>query len=968
MSLSTDLISEFVKATKDDKQPPQETTLYGTIVYDGKTYVRLDGSDLLTPVITTAGTSDGDRVTVLIKDHSAVVTGNVSSPAAAERDVIKIGSEISKFELIVADKVSADELAAELASIGTLIAEKAAIKDLEVASARIDTLEAVDVTITGKLEAAEAEIDNLKADKIDATIVEAKYATIESLEASNAKIHNLEVTYGAFENLSAEEIKAAIASIDKLGATYATIESLDATNARVVNLEANSITADSAIIKDLQADVANIDTLIFGSASGEVIQSSFANAVIAQLGNAQIKSAMIEDISASQIKAGDILTNNVRVMSEDGNLLISDETIQISDDARVRVQIGKDASGDYSINIWDAEGNLMFSEGGITDSAIKDAIIRDDMVAPGANINAGKLDISSLFTEINGSEETIKSNRILMDADSGTLDVAFTKMTSDISETKETVSSQGTALSVIEGKINSKVWQQDIETAIDPLENKTDTLTTQYSELNQEVDSISATVASHTTQISNKADNSTVTEVSEKVTELEASLDGFKSTVRDTYASKTELGVVDEKASDTQENVAALEERVTTAETAILQNSSEISLRATKTEVTEVSELAQDAKDTADGVREDLTNNYYTRTETDAQIQVSSEEIVQSVKSTYATKESVYDLEVGARNLLSFNEIVYSNTELLEGSTTEHLKLSSSGQYDGIEIPYTIFELESEYVISYDITLLSGDGTVGGHCGIASTAECYIDDVHTGYYANAVPLEQNQKAHINVYIVTKSSVPEATPNIFIQAQIGITEPITMEYLIENLKVERGNKPTDWTPAPEDVDKSILESGKSVLAECESRISATSDGILSSVSESYVHTDEYGTYKEYVESQLQQTKDLIEMTFSSSSSDSRIDQLEEYKTVLEKFIRFTGETAITIGSDTSDITLEIDNEKGIIFKKNGEEFGSWDGNDFHTGNIMVEVNERAQFGNFAFIPRPDGSLSFLKVGG
>ena len=58
---------------------------------------------------------------------------------------------------------------------------------------------------------------------------------------------------------------------------------------------------------------------------------------------------------------------------------------------------------------------------------------------------------------------------------------------------------------------------------------------------------------------------------------------------------------------------------------------------------------------------------------------------------------------------------------------------------------------------------------------------------------------------------------------------------------------------------------------------------------------------------------------------------------------------------------------LDNDM-IRFTKNGQEFGWWDGVDFHTGNIVVEVNERAQFGNFAFIPRSNGSLDFLKVGG
>jgi hypothetical protein len=41
---------------------------------------------------------------------------------------------------------------------------------------------------------------------------------------------------------------------------------------------------------------------------------------------------------------------------------------------------------------------------------------------------------------------------------------------------------------------------------------------------------------------------------------------------------------------------------------------------------------------------------------------------------------------------------------------------------------------------------------------------------------------------------------------------------------------------------------------------------------------------------------------------------------------------------------------------------------WDKDNFNVGNIVVNLDERAQFGNFAFIPREGGSLDFLKVGG
>ena len=83
MALSSDLVSQFVKVTNDKTEIKTETTVNGTIVeYEGKKYVRIDGSDLLTPYETTTDVENGERVKVMIKNHTATVTGNVSSPSA----------------------------------------------------------------------------------------------------------------------------------------------------------------------------------------------------------------------------------------------------------------------------------------------------------------------------------------------------------------------------------------------------------------------------------------------------------------------------------------------------------------------------------------------------------------------------------------------------------------------------------------------------------------------------------------------------------------------------------------------------------------------------------------------------------------------------------------------------------------------------------------------------------------------
>ena len=83
MALSEELVANFVKSTNDKKTTSSEATVYGTVKIEGdKKYVRIDGSSIKTPVNTTSDISDGDRVIVLIKNHEAIIIGNVSSPSA----------------------------------------------------------------------------------------------------------------------------------------------------------------------------------------------------------------------------------------------------------------------------------------------------------------------------------------------------------------------------------------------------------------------------------------------------------------------------------------------------------------------------------------------------------------------------------------------------------------------------------------------------------------------------------------------------------------------------------------------------------------------------------------------------------------------------------------------------------------------------------------------------------------------
>ncbi len=160
-----------------------------------------------------------------------------------------------------------------------------------------------------------------------------------------------------------------------------------------------------------------------------------------------------------------------------------------------------------------------------------------------------------------------------------------------------------------------------------------------------------------------------------------------------------------------------------------------------------------------------------------------------------------------------------------------------------------------------------------------------------------------------------------------------------------------------------VTNQILTSEKLYLT---SLINQAVDSILLQVSETYFTQTGAESLEETLTSALKVSSEDIKAEFTKQIKDTDDYATENFEK-LYKYIKFSGETAVSIGSGDSVVTLELDNEAGIIFKRNGVQFGLWDGENFYTGNIVVQLNERAQFGNFAFVPRSDGSLSFLKVG-
>lgn len=380
MSLSNSLVEQFVKVTTNDDETTKETTVYGTIVKSGNSdFVQLDGSELLTPVTSTISVKDGDRVTVMIKNHTAIVTGNITDPSASNSATEEIGNKINEFEIVIADKVSADELEVEKGRIDDLITDTVLIKEELVANeAIIEDLQADNVTIKGDLTAVNGEIQNLKTTKLDAEVANLKFATIENLEATNAEIHNLDADYGNFK--------------------VTTTETLSAVNASIENLDAEKLDAEQANLMYANIDFANIGKL--------AIENFFS------------KSGMIDDLVVGD---GTVTGKLVGVtiigdLIEGGTVKADKLVVQGSDGLYYKLNVTGETVAAEQTEYNSLNGSIITAK-----SITAEKVNVNDLVAFGATIGGFKITDSSIYS---GTKETATNTTrgIYMD-DTGQLSI-----------------------------------------------------------------------------------------------------------------------------------------------------------------------------------------------------------------------------------------------------------------------------------------------------------------------------------------------------------------------------------------------------------------------------------------------------------------------------------------------------------------------------------------------------------------
>ncbi|MDB8574984.1 hypothetical protein [Turicibacter sanguinis] len=375
-------------------------------------------------------------------------------------------------------------------------------------------------TLTKKVENLYTDIIQVKqltANKVSTDELEATVATIESLYAKKAEIGDL-----VAGSIIVEDLKAQVAQLGEAIIGKADIADLDAVR---------------ATIQSLQAQVAEIDTVISDSIISQIIQTGSISSDLLNIKDGFIKDAMIGSLSASKFDSGTINTNNVLITSDNGNMTLQGNLLQFKDsNGKLRIQIGQDATGNYTFTLYDSTGTgVLINQDGIQSSnAIKDGLIVDSKVASNANITGSKLNISSLYDSMNADgSKTLKASKVMLDDKKQTLEVSFKEMTTKQDELEDTMSTVITDISVAQGEIIQLIQDTTITTS-----NGTTKLKDAYTKLEQTVSGINSTVANQQTTINEHSGQ--ITSVNNEMTSMKQTVDGFSTTVTELETNLTE--------------------------------------------------------------------------------------------------------------------------------------------------------------------------------------------------------------------------------------------------------------------------------------------------------------------------------------------------------------------------------------------------------------------------------------------
>lgn len=237
--------------------------------------------------------------------------------------------------------------------------------------------------------------------------------------------------------------------------------------------------------------------------------------------------------------------------------------------------------------------------------------------------------------------------------------------------------------------------------------------------------------------------------------------------------------------------IKAMETRISSAETAIQQNTNDISLRATNVQL--------------DQVKKEINGkfaNYSTTTEMNSAIKVKADSITQEVSKTYTKQTDFNSLYIGGRNLARNTSSSYSfGISDFNGTTNQCFDVATvltDGLAAGDQITIHLYYNYSNIVAAAGQTAqvwIQGSGNVTGWNSGLFTSSPHITISGSG-------------TKEFLYTITVSADQIKNSYWLVNLRHDYVQSGTVRWKM--FKVEKGNRHSEWSPAPEDTSAAITK--------------------------------------------------------------------------------------------------------------------------------------------------------------
>lgn len=416
MALSKDVMSQFAKAMVP-KQESKEATLNATYKkIDGKEYVQLDGSDILTPVTSSVVAETDDRVKVIIKDHAATVIGNITSPSARNKDLNTLkdevdenGNTIKQMDTVIQQQqTSINQIDTKINQHDVLINQHDTV-----INQHGDTISSINNTLILQGNAIEANNNSIIA---QGNQIESINNTVKEQGNSIVSINNTIVQQGNDIKLNSNNIEAQGNTIKQQGDTINSINNKVIAQGNIIDAHDTKIKAHDSDINIINSGfvikdgvLTGLSKIILNDLETNTLKAGYAKIDFSNIGIAAIEklftdSGIIKDLIVDEGHiTGELVGVTIKGDLIEGNTIKADKlVIKGSDGLYYKLNTNGETVESEQTTENSLDGSIITAKS-ITASKIQVT----DLVAFGATIGGFDITNDSIHTHL---KDSINSN------------------------------------------------------------------------------------------------------------------------------------------------------------------------------------------------------------------------------------------------------------------------------------------------------------------------------------------------------------------------------------------------------------------------------------------------------------------------------------------------------------------------------------------------------------------------------